>query len=503
MNDKEPQKVFVEEFMTEEEEKKEEFDVEEAMNNFVIKKDYFVLHRDGDIFKDYEVEETPIGEGGFGCVYRAKEKETGALRAIKKIPTEKIINHQSIINETTALKNLDHPNIIKLYETYQDSDGIYLVQEFCEGGELFDYIAERDHLSEKEAADIFKQMMQAIIYCHKNRICHRDLKPDNFMFSSKEEGSTVKLIDFGLSRSFYKFQRTGEGKCLRMQTKVGTAHYMAPEILSQDYSYACDTWSAGVILYIMLCGYPPFIGNDEEEVFKANLEGNYDFNDKVWDDISEDAKDLISKILVPEKERLTPKECLSHPWVKETAHSEISSETKQVYLGRLRRFQNASRLKKAILSYLASRVTEEEIKENIMMFNSIDKNHDGYITLKELHKGLNSTDMDPKEIETILMSVDTDNNGAINFNEFIASTLDVSIYKDYDKLEKAFKFFDKDCDGVIDEKELKESLAGGEFEHIDTKIFSNALEDNDINQDGKVDFNEFLRCMSVKLEKEI
>ena len=112
-----------------------------------------------------------------------------------------------------------------------------MVQEFCEGGELFDYIADRDHLSEKEAANIFRQIMQSIIYCHKNRICHRDLKPDNFMFATKD-GKAVKLIDFGLSRSFYKFQMTGEGKCLRMQTKVGTAHYMAPEILRQDYSYA-------------------------------------------------------------------------------------------------------------------------------------------------------------------------------------------------------------------------------------------------------------------------
>ena len=444
----------------------------------------------------------PIGEGGFGWVYKGYEKETGALRAIKKIPLEKVINQQSIINEVTALKNLDHPNIIKLYEVYEDQGSIFLVQEFCEGGELFDYIADRDHLSEAEAANIFQQIMQAIIYCHKNRICHRDLKPDNFMFSSKEEGSTVKLIDFGLSRSFYKFQMTGEGRCLRMQTKVGTAHYMAPEILRQDYSYACDTWSAGVILYIMLCGYPPFIGKDEEEVFEANLKGEYDFNDKVWDTVSDEAKDLISKILVPEKERLTPKEWLSQPWVKNAAKQEVNAETQGIFVQRMKQFQSASKLKKAILSYLASRVSEEEIKENIKMFNQIDKNHDGYITMKELQKGLIGKDKDPKEIETIMRSVDTDGNGAINFNEFIAATLDASIYKDYEKLEKAFNFFDKDRDGEIDENELKESLAGKEFRHIDTKIFSSALEENDNDENGKIDFKEFLRCMSVKLEKE-
>lgn len=288
-----------------------------------------------------------------------------------------------------------------------------------------------------------------------------------------------------------------------MQTKVGTAHYMAPEILKQDYSYACDTWSAGVILYIMLCGYPPFIGRDEDEVFKANLEGKYDFNDKVWDEVSDEAKDLIQKILVPEKERLTPKDCLNHKWVKEMADREVSQETSEIYLGRLRKFQGASKLKKAILSYLASRVTEEEIKENINVFKQIDKNNDGYITLKELQKGLSAKDKATlSEIETIMMAVDTDNNGAINFNEFIAATLDVSIYKDYEKLERAFRFFDKDHDGEIDENELKSSLAGKEFKHIDTKIFCSVLEESDNNDNGKVDFKEFLRCMSVRLEKE-
>lgn len=290
---------------------------------------------------------------------------------------------------------------------------------------------------------------------------------------------------------------------MRMQTKVGTAHYMAPEILKQDYSYACDTWSAGIILYIMLCGYPPFIGKDEDEVFKANLEGKYDFNDKVWDEVSEDAKDLVSHILVPEKERLSPKDCLNHIWIQNQIDKVITKETSNTFLNRLRKFQGASKLKKAILSYLASRVTEDEIKENIKIFKQIDKNSDGYITLKELQKGLAGKDKKSyKEIETIMMSVDTDQNGAINFNEFIAATLDVGIYKDYHKLEKAFKFFDKDHDGSIDEKELKSSLAGKEFKHIDTKIFSNALDESDGDKNGSVDFQEFLRTMSIRLEKE-
>ena len=125
-----PETVYVDTFMTEEDENKNDFDPEEALNNFIIKKDYFVMHREGDIFKDYEIEDNPIGEGGFGAVYKGYERETRALRAIKKIPLAKIMNYQSIINEVTALKNLDHPNIIKLYEVYEDSECIFLVQEF-------------------------------------------------------------------------------------------------------------------------------------------------------------------------------------------------------------------------------------------------------------------------------------------------------------------------------------------------------------------------------------
>lgn len=164
----------------------------------------------------------PVGQGSFGVVYRAKEKNTGIVRAIKQVLNETIMNYDGFMNEVAALKTLDHPNIIKLFEVYEDSKCVYLVQEFCEGGELFDYIAEREHLSENEAARVFHQITSSILYCHKNCICHRDLKPDNFMLSTKEKDSLIKLIDFGLSRSFFKYHEKGKGEVLRMETRAGT-----------------------------------------------------------------------------------------------------------------------------------------------------------------------------------------------------------------------------------------------------------------------------------------
>ena len=218
------------------EKNKATFDLKKLISDFILKKDYFITHKTTDIFLDYDIDDKPIGEGSFGVVYKAKEKSTKLVRAIKQIFNENITNYDGFMTEVSALKTLDHPNVVKLFEVYQDKNWVFLVLEYLDGGELFDYITDRDHLTEADAARFFKQMMSAIIYCHKNRICHRDLKPDNFMLASKDKDAYIKLIDFGLSRSFYKFHGEGKGEVIRMETRVGTSLYMAPEVLSKNYS---------------------------------------------------------------------------------------------------------------------------------------------------------------------------------------------------------------------------------------------------------------------------
>ena len=345
-------------------------------------------------------------------------------------------------------------------------------------------------------------MMSSIIYCHKNRICHRDLKPDNFMLSSSDD-KTLKLIDFGLSRSFYKFQGEGKGEYIRMETKVGTSLYMAPEVLNKNYTSACDTWSLGVILFIMLCGCPPFDGDEDSEIYQAILDQEFDFSDEVWEEVGDEAKDLITNILVDEKKRLTPKECLSHPWVKQHTHSVSNPEVSKEHLDRMHDFQNSSNLKKAILTFLATKATDKDIKEEMSIFNQFDKNKDGYITTNELKKGLkNIGKYHDEDIDKIMLSLDTDNNGAINYNEFIAATLSSKVSNDVERITKAFEFFDLDNDGLIDENELKDALAGKEFEKIDISIFSEALKECDQDGDGKVNFNEFLHAMENKLAEK-
>lgn len=305
---------------------------------------------------------------------------------LNKIPRRKIRNFQRFINEVSALKTLDHPNIVKLYEVFTEEENVFLVQEYLGGGELFEYITNQDHLSENEAAWIFSQIIKSLIYWHRNKITHRDLKPENFMFKNKEKGSTLKLIDFGLSRKFYKSEMGFEtSQLLRMKSKVGTEHYMAPEIIKRNYSNSCDVWSAGVLLYIMLCGWPPFDGDSEDEVMALVEKIEYDFDDECFENVSEEVKDLIRKILVPEKDRITLQQVLQHDWIKNYAN--LENEQKMInenLISKLKNFNRTTKLRKAVVTLIATQISDIDISEEIKMFEKFDDDRDGYINFKEL-----------------------------------------------------------------------------------------------------------------------
>lgn len=175
--------------------------------------------------------------------------------------------------EIDILKNLDHPNILRLYEVFEDNKHIFLVTEYCDGGELFDEILLRQRFEEKDAAPIMKQLLSAINYCHKQKVCHRDLKPENVLLDSGDK-STIKLIDFGTSQVFENEEK--------MELVLGTAYYIAPEVLAGKYDEKCDIWSIGVILYILLSGEPPFFGNNDAEIIQKVKKGRYYYNKPIW-----------------------------------------------------------------------------------------------------------------------------------------------------------------------------------------------------------------------------
>jgi len=262
----------------------------------------------GDVEELYELGKE-IGQGGFSVVYRAKRIKDGAIFAIKKITKdEEGVDIELLKREIYIMKKVDHPNILKLYEVYEDDEFFWLVLELVEGLELFDKIVDRGNYSEKDAANIVKQIVEAVKYLHEHEIVHRDLKPENLLSAGEGENEVVKVADFGFAKNF------GEEKLI---TSCGSPGYVAPEVLTEDtYTNAVDMWSVGVIIYILLSGYPPFYDDAPPKIFKKITEAKYDFNDPAWEHVSDLAKDLIRKLLVRDpEERLTAAECLKHPWL--------------------------------------------------------------------------------------------------------------------------------------------------------------------------------------------
>ena len=256
--------------------------------------------------------EKMIGGGHFGTVRTAHLKSDPDTKyAIKSILRENIEKDIKLLEEELfILAKVDHPNIVKFHQSFIDYRYVHIVMEFCNGGELFDRIVAAQKFDERMSADIMSQMLQGIKHLHEHNIVHRDLKPENYLMETKDKNSEIKLIDFGLSKRW----STEEGAA-KMHTVVGTPYYVAPEVLRGEYDKMCDVWSLGIILYVFLCGYPPFEGDNNKEIFKNVLKSKLEFDPADWDTVSDEAKDLVSKMLNKDpKKRLSAEDCLSHEW---------------------------------------------------------------------------------------------------------------------------------------------------------------------------------------------
>lgn len=291
----------------------------------------------------YELKDL-LGTGAFSQVRLAESKtEAGQLFAVKIIDKTALKGKEdSLENEIKVLRRLRHPNIVQLLETYEDKSKVYLVMELVTGGELFDRIVEKGSYTEKDAADLIRQVLEAVDYMHEQGVVHRDLKPENLLYYCPDEDSKIMISDFGLS----KMEDSGI-----MATACGTPGYVAPEVLAQKpYGKAVDVWSIGVISYILLCGYPPFYDESDANLFAQILKGEFEFDSPYWDDISESAKDFIRRLMcVDVNKRFTCREALKHPWISGNAastkniHSSVSEQLKKNFAkSRWRQAYNAT-----------------------------------------------------------------------------------------------------------------------------------------------------------------
>jgi len=454
-------------------------------------KSAFVSYKNTPITKEYTLGKT-LGAGAFGTVRSAVHKATKQNRAIKILKKSEQ-DEEKLFLEVNILSKLSHPNIMHIYEFYDDNSNFYIVSELCPGGELFDMITEKGCFSEQEACPIMKQLMSAITYCHQNHIVHRDLKPENILLEDHKGTNeiTIKLIDWGGARYFSKNKK---------MTKInGTPYYIAPEVLNEIYDEKCDIWSAGVIFYILLCGYPPFNGETDKEIMKAVKKGEFDFPPEEWEVVSNEAKDLIKKMLTYEpKKRPTALEVLQHVWFK--SFNKNSKENKQLAkssLENMKRFKRDKQFEQATISFIVNQViTKEEQSELRKQFMEWDKNGDGVLSKEEILEGYRNAygTVDPDEVDNMIKSVDLDGNGVIDWNEFLNCTMNRDKILSKKNLEYAFKVFDKDGSGAISVDEImlifKKTSAD-----VDKQVFEKMIKDADENNDGEIEFEEFKNIM--------
>ncbi|EAN34221.1 Protein kinase domain protein [Theileria parva strain Muguga] len=444
-----------------------------------------------------------LGTGAYGTVFlctRINSTKEYAVKVIKKLRSSSIDSSQGRLREVKYLKELDHPNIARLYDVYEDSVAYYIVMEPCYGGELFDEIIKRQRITEHESACLIKQILSGVCYLHKNNIVHRDLKPENLLLEKPGSLDRIKIVDFGLSAHFGNHV---------LKERLGTVYYIAPEVLNRNYHEKCDVWSCGIILYILLCGYPPFTSPNDSDIIRMIIAGKYTFPDKEWRDVSEDAKNLIDLMLTYDpKKRISAAQALNHPWVlkysnagRETAPTRSMS----LALQNLKTFTKTQKLAQAVMLLMANKfTTNDEINELSKLFSQLDTNGDGALDRSELIQGYKSIKQNlrdgcsrmsneeiEKEVDEIIRSCDLDHSGSIDYSEFITGCIDKLTLLSKERLKLAFSTFDVDGSGKISNSELSQILGVSNAPNL----FNQILNEIDTNHDGEIDFEEFERML--------
>ncbi len=449
-----------------------------------------------------------LGQGSFASVYQVQNRLTGIFRAMKQLKRKTSSDSsgnpdKAILNEINILREMDHPNILKIFGFYSNPKSYDIITELCVGGELFDELDKNGPFSEKKCAYVMYQILSAINYCHKMKIIHRDLKPENILIIKREDEDNellfVKICDFGTAKWFE------EGKIER--SVVGSCYYIAPEVLQKNYDEKCDLWSIGVIMYILLSGRPPFGGENDKEIFQKIINGSYDLKEYPWDEMSSEAKDLISNLLVMNsKKRFSPEEALNHKWFSKFKSKELFTkiENKVVtekLINNLINYKYNSVIQESALAYLVHNFNQTRCVINACkLFASIDKDGDGKIKQSEFYEGIKKVINRPNlesDCKKIFENIDVNHNVFVEYEEFIKGAVDKEKFLSENVLKFAFRYFDKDGNTEVDYREIeatfKKNVRDPSKVHESLKKI---IDEVDSNKDGKISYHEF--CVVMK-----
>ena len=445
--------------------------------------------------KKYEIL-SKLGSGSFGNVYLARNKFTDEKVALKQIKksSANLLSDGEIKDEIEILKKLDHPDIVRIIESFNTRNSYILITEYCEEGELFDQV--KNQLSETQIAVIFRQLLSGLAYLHSNNIVHRDLKLENILIHEIEKSKTtgedlfnIKIIDFGTARIFDKNNKP--------QSIVGSSYYIAPEVLRQKYNKECDLWSVGVILYMFIVGHAPFDGCDDEEITSNIQRGVYRKKDRRWLKASKEVKDLIEKLLTYRpSQRLTALQALNHPWFKITdsniLYDNVPKSDVINCIKNILTYNINYKMEELFLAYIIHNIPrEKEAKSAIKLFKLVNENGDGKLQKDELRQTLlkfvTEDFLEQYDFDGIFSIMDGDNKGYINYEEFLRAALERKKILTDEILSYAFNYFDPEGCGYIKKKKIK-SIFGNK---INNNTFQSIFDEIDLDRDGKITFDDF------------